>query len=267
MGSSEVYEVRPHGVTWFHIIVFAIVTGICTILAVYAVIVAPVPGAPGVSGLYIAAGVYVPVSLWFGIWGCLAGYLSCLFMGIWVGMPMPLHILAIWSLADFFEGFVPLAVFRVFNLDVELKMKNSKTLAALLVILLLDLVVSALALTVEAIGRAWVVTILGLEFSVVFLATAIVAFLVLIAIAIVTRSASWVAYIIFGIIGASLVSALIGAYGLCASGLVPWELYPIIFFGWAFGDMIVLATIGTTLMVVLTPVIKRSYAYVRGWFS
>jgi hypothetical protein len=54
----------------------------------------------GVSGLYIAAAVYVPLALWFGVWGCLAGYFSCLFMGFYFGMPLP--YLAVWALADFF---------------------------------------------------------------------------------------------------------------------------------------------------------------------
>jgi hypothetical protein len=45
------------------------------------------------------------------------------------------------------------------------------------------------------------------------------------------------------------------------------DIFPTVLFGWVFGDIIVLSTIGTTLMVTLTPAIKRTSAYVKGFFS
>jgi len=80
-------------ISWRQPVVFIVATVICTILAIYAVVLAPVESTAGavtgVSGLYFAAAVYVPLALWFGVWGCLAGYLSCVFMGIFLGMPLP----------------------------------------------------------------------------------------------------------------------------------------------------------------------------------
>ncbi len=100
------------GVTWRQPLVFIVATFVCTVLAIYAVVAAPVDSAAGaatgVSGLYFAAAVYVPLALWFGIWGCLAGYVSCLFMGLYLnslGVPgYTLGFILVWSLADFFEG-------------------------------------------------------------------------------------------------------------------------------------------------------------------
>jgi hypothetical protein len=75
------------GITWKQPAAFAVATVICTVLAIWAVVQAPTEGSPvsGVSGLYLAAAIYVPLALWFGIWGCIAGYLSCVFMGLFVG--------------------------------------------------------------------------------------------------------------------------------------------------------------------------------------
>lgn len=73
------------GVTWRQPVVCVIATIVCTVLAIWAVIEAPVPPAPGVSGLYVAAAVFVPLALWFGLWGVLAGYLSCIFMALYIG--------------------------------------------------------------------------------------------------------------------------------------------------------------------------------------
>jgi hypothetical protein len=78
-------------------------------LAICAEVSAPVSPVPGVSGLYIAAAIYVPLALWFGVWVCLAGYFSCFFMGLYFGYS--LDFLAVWSLCDFFEGFIPLLIY------------------------------------------------------------------------------------------------------------------------------------------------------------
>jgi uncharacterized membrane protein len=68
------------GITWRHPVVCAGATAICTVLAIWAVVSAPVSLVPGVSGLYIAAAVYVHLALWFGVWGSIAGYVSCVFI-------------------------------------------------------------------------------------------------------------------------------------------------------------------------------------------
>jgi hypothetical protein len=91
----------PKTVTWRQPIVCAVATVICTVLAIWAVVAAPVGQSPvaGVSGLYIAAAVYVPLALWFGIWGSIAGYFSCVFMGIYSGMPLPFVLVWVWRIS------------------------------------------------------------------------------------------------------------------------------------------------------------------------
>jgi hypothetical protein len=114
------------GVTWRQPAVFGAATLVCTVLAIWAVVSTPVSSSAGavtgVSGLYLAAAVYVPLALWFGVWGCLAGYLSCVFMGIYLQLPLPFVL--VWALADFFEGFVPLMIYRSLKTKPVLDLKN-----------------------------------------------------------------------------------------------------------------------------------------------
>jgi hypothetical protein len=308
-------------VTWLHLVTFAIVTGVCTVLAVFAVISAPVPPAPGVSGLYIAAAVYVPVALWFGLWGALAGYASCVLLGLWTGMPI-LFVLW-WSLADFFEGLVPLLAFRLFKVDPEFRIERRGPAAIILALLVVDLVVAALATAIPAIGGAAPITVPGLgEFGIIYLISFLLAVVLMAATIVVTRSKAWTLYVLFGILAASLVSAVVGAsvvalgdlsggttVGLAMAGVGVVALvtaisvaaryrpalsavvyvasglamlaalafaifsasgnpaYGIVLFGWGFGDVIVLSTIGTMLMTILTPFIKRTQVYIQGWLS
>ncbi|MHA1832211.1 MAG: hypothetical protein ACTSWR_11815, partial [Candidatus Helarchaeota archaeon] len=76
MNQTEKKELKK-GISLNHIIITALAIVASTILAMYAVITAPVSPFPGVSGLYLAAAIYVPLSLWLGMWGCLTGYFSC----------------------------------------------------------------------------------------------------------------------------------------------------------------------------------------------
>jgi hypothetical protein len=71
-----------------------IATILCTTLAIWVVIEAPVEPAQGVSGLYVVAAVFVPLALWFGILGVATGYLSCIFI--------TLHVRYISSLPSFY---------------------------------------------------------------------------------------------------------------------------------------------------------------------
>lgn len=247
---NEGIVTKKRGVTWMHLVACALATGVSTVLAIWAVIAAPIPPAPGVSGLYIAAAVYVPLALWLGIWGCIAGYLSCVFMGLFVGYPLPFVL--VWSLADFFEGFVPLVAFRTFKVDPELKIKKPRVAYSLLGLLIIDLIISGVAAM--------------LALSEIFIATFIIAVILMLITSAIERSRSWIFWIVFGVIAASIVSGLFGA-GTLAWWFLGWGAFPIVLFGWTFGDIIILSTIGTTLMIVLTPFIKRTFVYVRGYFS
>ncbi len=241
------------GVTWRQPAVFAAATAICTILAIWAVVQAPTEGGPvsGVSGLYIAAAIYVPLALWFGIWGCLAGYLSCVFMGLFVGYS--LDFVLVWALADFFEGFVPLLVFRSLKSKPSLKLKRPKITYSINALLLVNLVVSAWAL-INSVRE-------------VFIGTFALAIVLLVVQAVFEDHKSWFTWLAVGVFGASFVSGLFGVGALTLFGQVPVEAFSTVFFGWVFGDIIVLATLGTALTVTLTPYIVKANLYVKRYFA
>ncbi|XHH07531.1 MAG: hypothetical protein ACFCUE_08045 [Candidatus Bathyarchaeia archaeon] len=241
------------GVTWKQPAVFAVATVVCTVLAVWAVIQAPTEGSPvsGVSGLYIAAAIYVPLALWFGIWGCLAGYLSCVFMGLFVGYA--LDFVLVWALADFFEGFVPLLVFRSLKSKPSIKLNRPKITYSINALLMVNLIVSAWALISSA--------------RELFIGTFVVAISLVLVQAVFEKHRSWFTWLAIGVFSASLVSGVFGVGALVLFGSVPIEAFSTVFFGWVFGDIIVLATLGTMLTVVLTPYIVKARLYVKGYFS
>ncbi len=313
--------VQKRPVTWMHLVTFAIVTGVCTVLAIFAVIAAPVPPAPGVSGLYVAAAVYVPVALWFGTWGALAGYVSCVLLGINTGMPL-LFVLW-WSVADFFEGLVPLAAFRLFNIDLDFEIERRGTANIILLLLVIDLIVAALCTANQAVAfLLGEVTLFGLKFGLLYLLSFLLAALLMIATIVITKSRAWTFYVVFGVLLCSIVAGLVGAsvvaladmsggttltlaivglaivvvttvlavaaqnnpklnplfYAVILGSIILAVImalvtagsnpaYGLVFFGWGFGDIIVLATIGAMLMTILTPFIRRTQVYIKGWIS
>lgn len=239
------------GVTWRQPVVCVIATIVCTVLAIWAVIEAPVEPAPGVSGLYVAAAVFVPLALWFGVWGVLAGYLSCIFMGLYVGYTLEFALL--WSLADLFEGLIPLLAFRSLKVEPNYRLKKPKITYGLTALLVATFIVSALA-TAQTLTE-------------VFVSTFFVGIAIMVLQALVEDKKTWIMWIVFGVFVASTVSGVFGVGALAEFGEIPITIFPTVLFGWVFGDIIVLSTIGTTLMVTLTPAIKRTRAYVKGYFS
>ncbi len=239
------------GVTWRQPIVCIIATIVCTVLAIWAVVEAPVPPAPGVSGLYVAAAVFVPLALWFGLWGVLAGYLSCIFMALYIGYTPEFAVL--WSLADLFEGLIPLLAFRLLKVEPDYSLRKPKITYGLTALLAATFVVSAVATT--------------LTYTEVFVATFFVGIAIMTMQAIIEDKKTWIMWIIFGVLVASIVSGVFGVGALAGFGNIPMTIFPTVLFGWVFGDIIVLATIGTVLMVTLTPAIKRMRAYVKGFIG
>jgi hypothetical protein len=245
------------GITWRQPIVFIIATVVSTALAIWAVVGAPVELVPGVSGLYIAAAVYVPLALWFGIWGCLAGYFSCFFMGMYLnfmGIPgYTLSFVAVWSLADFFEGLVPLLIYRQIRVKPSLKLKRPKATFALMALLVSDVV-----------GSAWALTSSLTDF---FIATFVIGIALLIAQAIVEDSKTWLIWLAVGVVLASIVSGVFGVGALAAFGNIPMKIFPTVLFGWVFGDIIVLSTVGTVVAIILTSYIVKSRLHVKRFIS
>ena len=242
---GEMEEVKP-GITWSHIVAFALATGVSTILAIFAVIVAPVAPFPGVSGLYLAAAIYVPLSLWLGFWGVLAAYISCVILGLVIGLGPWAFV---WSLADLVEGLIPLLAFKITKTDVDIgkDMKRPKPLYILLVII----AAIATALVIPAI---WITSL-------------IIAIVLIILMYIVNPSRGWLLFVIFGIVLPALCSALIGVGVLVIAGFAPAEAFWIGVIGWFAGDLIVLSAIATPMMIALTKRVKESSIYVEGWFS
>lgn len=237
--------------TWRQPAIFAASTIVCTFLAIWAIIEAPVEPAPGVSGLYVAAAVFVPLALWFGVWGVIAGYLSCILMALYVGYTLEFAL--VWSLADLFEGLIPLLVFRALKVEPNFGLRKPKITYTLTGMLVLTFVVSAVATT--------------LTYTQVFVATFFVGIAILLFQAVLEDKKTWTLWIIFGVFAASIVSGLFGVGTLAGFGKIPMEIFPTVLFGWVFGDIIVLTTIGTPLMVVLTPKIQQSRAYVKSFLS
>lgn len=248
-------------ITWRQPLIFAAATLICTILAIYAVVATPVgsdAGAvTGVSGLYLAAAVYVPLALWFGVWGCMAGYISCISMGLYLNSigaaNYSIEFLLVWSLADLFEGLVPLLIYRSLKNKPLLNLKRPKTTHTINAALLAVLIISSLALVYSQ--------------TAVFIATFIASITLVIIQGLVEDRKTWLPWLPIGVVLASIVSGTFGVGALAAFGAIPWEIFLTVYFGWVFGDIIVLATLGTVLMVVLNPFIVKSKIYVHRFFS
>ena len=238
------------GFTWRQPVVCAVATAACTLLAIWAVVSAPVSFVPGVSGLYIAAAVYVPLALWFGVWGSIAGYFSCVFMCLYLGYS--LDFVLVWALADFFEGAVPLLIYRRLKLKPS-GLKKPKITYGLTAFLAFDVVVSAAA-AIYALPE-------------VFLLTFVAGIAVLALQAAFEDRKTWLTWLFVGVLLASFVSGIFGVGALVAFGSVPTSAFSTVFFGWVLGDIIVLATIGTVLTIVLTPYIVKTKMYVHNFFS
>jgi hypothetical protein len=241
------------GITWRHPAVFAVATAVSTVLAIWAVISAPVGSVSGVSGLYLSAAIYVPLAFWFGVWGCFAGYLSCVFMGLYLGMPLPFVL--VWALADFFEGFVPLLIYRSLKTKPALALHRPKVTWGLNALLAADLVVSAVALTSSL--------------NELFIATFAASIALLVVQVAVEDHKTWTMWLLVGVLLAAVVSGVFGVGAMAAFGFggVSWTIFPAVFTGWVLGDIIVLATLGTILTVALTPFIVKSKIYVRRFLS
>jgi hypothetical protein len=254
--TSEMEEVKI-GVNWRHLVVTALATGVSAILAIFAVIAAPVGAFPGVSGLYLAAAIYVPLSLWLGMWGCFAGYFSCVILSF-VTTPFGLWGF-VWSIADFVEGFIPLVAFRVFKADVDIgaDLKRPKELYILIGILVVNLIIAAIATPLLEV----------LIWQVIWIITVIISVGLLIVIYVLNPSRSWLLYIVFGIFGAAIGSAIIGVWIPILANFAPVESFWVGLIGWFAGDLIVLSAIATPMMVTLTGKIKGTSVFVENWFS
>ncbi|RLE82803.1 MAG: hypothetical protein DRJ51_00600 [Thermoprotei archaeon] len=256
-------------ITWMHIVSFSLATAISYVLGVVSSIIFPVLGAPGVSALYVAAAIYVPLGIWMGMWGALAGYISCFFLGIWPSGYTPIQSF-IWAWADFLEALMPVLFFRLLKVNPDFTLKKPKYAKAMALLIVSGSLLLILGIGVQvAFGQYY-----GEPFTTFYVYSVYIGTLLAV-IGIITSMfagdpKTWVTYAISGVILASLVSGIWGAGTLTLWNLpppLPAGLFYIVFTGWVIGDMIVLSTIGTALLVTLTPLIKRTGIYVKGWWS
>jgi hypothetical protein len=247
MANVDSANLQPKKLTWRQPAAFAVATAISTVLAIYAVIIAPVEPVPGVSGLYIAAAVYVPLALWFGLWGCLAGYFSCLVLALYSGFSLPFAL--VWSLSDFFEGLVPLLIYRSLKLKPSINLKKPKITVGLNLLLGLDFAVAAFALITSS--------------TALFLASFLVGIAVVVGQAFVEDLKTWLTWLVVGVLVASVMSAVFGVGTFVIFGSTSISQFLPVFSGWVLGDIVVLSTLGTIITVFLTPIIVKSGFYVR----
>ena len=78
---------------------------------------------------------------------------------------------------------------------------------------------------------------------------------------------TWITWLVVGVFIASAVSGIFGVGILAAFGTVSTVDFPSALYGWVLGDIMVLATLGTIITVMLTPRIVKSKFYVRKFFS
>lgn len=108
------------GVGPMHLVITGITAGVCGVLAMFAIILVPIPGLPAASGFWIPAGFYFVFTLWFGLWGALGGHIATtIAMGYFFG-----YTLQIWAdggVGDFIAPLVALLIFRLVKADPELK--------------------------------------------------------------------------------------------------------------------------------------------------
>jgi len=117
-------EIPRERVSPMHLVITGITAGVCAVLALFAIILIPVPGLPSASGFWIPAGFYFVFTLWFGVWGALGGHVAT-----WIAMSyfsgFTLHIWADGAVGDFVAPMVCLLLFKkVFRADPELKTRR-----------------------------------------------------------------------------------------------------------------------------------------------
>jgi len=265
--TSKAVPSRP--ITWMHLVSFALATAISYVLGVVSALIFPVLGAPGVSALYVSAAIYVPLAIWMGMWGCLAGYVSCFFLGLWPSGYSPL-LSSVWSVADFLEGLMPLLFFRMLKVDPDFTIKRPTAAKVFKPLVAVGVALLIIGLIVQIyLGATYGEPFVSVYRYAVYIGLAL-SIIGILAGTFIGERRTWGTYIFSGVILASIISGVWGAWALTLiPGLspLPAGLFPVVFTGWAIGDIIVLAIIGTALLTALTPMVKRSPIYVKRWWT
>jgi hypothetical protein len=101
----------------------------------------------------------------------------------------------------------------------------------------------------------------------IFVGSFIAAIALLVLQAVIEDRKTWFTWLFVGVFVASLMSGFFGVGAFSMFGLVSPSLFGSVFETWVFEDIIVLSTLGTIIIVMLTPYIVKSGAYVRKYLS
>jgi hypothetical protein len=105
--------------------VTGVTAGLCLPLALFAIILVPVPGLPAASGFWIPAGFYFVMTLWFGVWGALGGHIATVIaMGYFQGYT--LHIWLDGGIGDLIAPLIALGIFKLLGGNPELITRRDK---------------------------------------------------------------------------------------------------------------------------------------------
>ena len=208
----------------------------------------------------------IPLGIWFGMWGCLATYISSFLNLLRYWDPVMSFA---WSWVGFIEALAPAAIFRVFKFYPDFSVRRGWAAKAFPPLIALGSIILLLGVVVQVL---WGAT-LGEPFTTVYVYSVYVG-LVLALIGVVLglsvgHRKTWAAHIA-GVVLASVLSGVWGAGTLTLWNLpppLPAELFWPVFTGWVAGDLIVLSVLSTALLVALTPVFKRTGLYVEGWWA
>ncbi|MCI4459916.1 MAG: hypothetical protein JHC13_03345 [Acidilobus sp.] len=266
-GKAQPGGVPRRRVTWMHIVTFAFATAIAYVLGVVSSLIFPVLGAPGVSGLYVAAAIYVPLGVWMGLWGALAGYISCFFLGLYPSGYSPLQSF-VWSWADFIEALVPLLIFKALRAEPDFTVRRPRAARLMVLLITVGSVLLLIGIVVQVLWGRY-----GAPFT-TFYAASVYAGTALSLAGVVSgllagRPRPWLA-LVLSVLIASPLSGLWGSWTLTRFNFPPplpaGAFWPV-FVGWVIGDLIVLYVFSTALFVALTPVFRRTGLLVRGWWA
>ncbi len=121
---SKVKKYEPQVSLGSRLVMTGLFAGLCGLVALFAIIIVPIPGIPAGSGFWIPAAIYFTLTLWFGIFGAIAGHIGT-FIGMGPFFGFSFQVWANGALGDFFAPIIARVLFiNGFKGDPELKRRK-----------------------------------------------------------------------------------------------------------------------------------------------
>jgi len=118
----------------------------------------------GVAAIYIAVAFMLIFALWFGMYGVIAAYVGCFFgTGLLAGMPASVAVY--FSLANLWQVLIPLAAFRIFDVNVGIESRRDLFHLVLFGVILNNIIGAAWGSAALAIGGIIAWSQVGSEFT------------------------------------------------------------------------------------------------------